>query len=154
MTGNFKVVADNRKARHQYEIGDAFVAGIVLTGTEVKSLRTGRSTIAESYASVDRNGEIWLVNANIPEYEAGNRFNHEPLRQRKLLLKRREIARMAQGVERQGMTIVPLKMFFDERGRAKVEVAIAKGRNLHDKREADKQRDWNREKSRILKQGA
>ena len=151
-TSNFKIVADNRKARYHYEIGEAFEAGLVLTGTEVKSLRTGRSTIAESYASVDSKGEIWLVNANIPEYLAGNRFNHEPKRQRKLLLKQREIAKLSQGVQREGMTIVPLKLYFNAQGRAKIEIALAKGKQIHDKRETEKKRDWDREKSRLMKQ--
>jgi SsrA-binding protein len=151
-TSNFKIVADNRKARYHYEIGEAFEAGLVLTGTEVKSLRTGRSTIAESYASVDSKGEIWLVNANIPEYLAGNRFNHEPKRLRKLLLKQREIAKLSQGVQREGMTIVPLKLYFNAQGRAKIEIALAKGKQLHDKRETEKKRDWDREKGRLLKQ--
>ena len=150
---SFKIVADNRKARYHYEIGETFEAGLALTGTEVKSLRTGRSTIAESYASVDKNGEIWLVNANIPEYFAGNRFNHEPKRLRKLLLKHREIVKLARGVEREGMTIVPLKLYFNDRGRAKIEIALARGKQAHDKRETEKQRDWNREKSRLLKRG-
>jgi SsrA-binding protein len=150
---NFKIVADNRKARYNYEIGETFEAGMVLTGTEVKSLRTGRSNIAESYASVDKNGELWLVNANIPEYFAGNRFNHEPKRLRKLLLKHREIVKLARGVEREGMTIVPLKLYFNDRGRAKIEIALARGKQTHDKRETEKQRDWNREKSRLLKRG-
>ena len=149
---NFKIVADNRKARYHYEIGEAFEAGMVLTGTEVKSLRTGRSTIAESYASVDSHGELWLVNATIPEYHAGNRYNHEPKRLRKLLLKHREIVRLSHGVQREGMTIVPLKLFFNDRGRAKIEIALAKGKQVHDKRETEKQRDWNREKSRLMKQ--
>ena len=151
-TSNFKVVADNRRARYHYEIGEVYEAGLVLTGTEVKSLRTGRSTIAESYASVDRAGEVWLINANIPEYHSGNRFNHEPKRQRKLLLKSREIAKLSQAVAREGMTIVPLKLFFNDKGRAKLEIAIARGKQVHDKRETEKQRDWNREKSRLLKQ--
>ncbi len=150
---NFKIVADNRKARYHYEIGESFEAGLALTGTEVKSLRTGRSNIAESYASVDKNGEIWLVNANIPEYFAGNRFNHEPKRLRKLLLKHREIVKLARGVEREGMTIVPLKLYFNDRGRAKIEIALARGKQTHDKRETEKARDWNREKSRLLKRG-
>ena len=150
---SFKIVADNRKARYHYEIGETFEAGLALTGTEVKSLRTGRSTIAESYASVDKNGEIWLVNANIHEYFAGNRFNHEPKRLRKLLLKHREIVKLARGVEREGMTIVPLKLYFNDRGRAKIEIALARGKQAHDKRETEKQRDWNREKSRLLKRG-
>ncbi len=149
---NFKVVADNRKARYHYEIGETFEAGMMLTGTEVKSLRTGRSNIAKSYGSVDRHGEVWLINANIPEYHAGNRFNHEPKRLRKLLLKHREIVKLSQGVQREGMTIVPLKLFFNDRGRAKIEIALAKGKQAHDKRETEKQRDWNREKSRLMKQ--
>jgi SsrA-binding protein len=151
-TTNFKIVADNRKARYHYEIGEVFEAGMMLTGTEVKSLRTGRSNIAESYASVDRHGEVWLINANIPEYHAGNRFNHEPKRLRKLLLKHREIVKLSHGVQREGMTIVPLKLFFNDRGRAKIEIALGKGKALHDKRETEKQRDWNREKSRLMKQ--
>ncbi len=149
---NFKIVADNRKARYHYEIGEIFEAGIALTGTEVKSLRTGKSTIAKSYASVDPKGEVWLINANVPEYTAGNRFNHEPKRHRKLLLKHKEIVKLSQGVQREGMTIVPLKLYFNARGRAKIEIALAKGKQLHDKRETEKQRDWNREKSRLLKQ--
>ncbi len=149
---NFKVVADNRRARYNYEIGETFEAGLMLVGTEVKSLRTGKATIAESYAGVDRAGEMWLYNANIPEYLAGNRFNHEPKRPRKLLLKAREIARLAQGVQREGMTIVPLKLYFNARGRAKIELALAKGKQLHDKRETEKKRDWNREKSRLMRE--
>jgi SsrA-binding protein len=149
---NFKVVADNRRARFDYEIGESFEAGLALTGTEVKSLRTGKATIAESYAHVDRHGEAWLVNANIPEYLAGNRFNHEPKRLRKLLLKSREIAKLAQGVEREGMTIVPLKLYFNERGRAKLQIALGRGKKLHDKREVEKKRDWGREKSRLMRE--
>ena len=151
-TANFKVVADNRKARYHYEIGEVFEAGLMLTGTEVKSLRTGRSTIAEAYASVDGKGEIWLINANVPEYHAGNRFNHEPKRHRKLLLKHKEIVKLSHGVQREGMTIVPLKLYFNAQGRAKIEIALAKGKQTHDKRETEKQRDWNREKSRLMKQ--
>lgn len=149
---NFKIAADNRRARYDYEIGDVYEAGVALTGTEVKSLRTGKASIAESYVSVDRTGEVFLINANIPEYLQANRFNHEPKRARKLLLKLREIARMAQAVEREGMTIVPLKVYFNERGRAKVEIAIARGKKLHDKRETEKQRDWNKEKGRLLRE--
>ena len=124
----------------------------MLTGTEVKSLRTGKATIAESYVSVDRKGEVWLINANIPEYLQGNRFNHEPKRPRKLLLKEREIVKMSQAIEREGMTLIPLKLYFNEKGRAKLEVSIARGKKLHDKRETEKQRDWNREKGRLLKE--
>ena len=148
---NFKIAADNRRARFNYEIGETYEAGIVLTGTEVKSLRTGKATIAESYASVDRAGELFLINANIPEYLQANRFNHEPKRPRKLLLKSREIAKLSQSVEREGMTIVPLKIYFNEQGRAKIEIAIARGKQLHDKRETEKKRDWNREKSRLMR---
>ena len=148
---NFKVAADNRRARYNYEVGEKFEAGLVLTGTEVKSLRSGKATIAESYADVDRNGEMWLINATIPEYEGGNRFNHEPKRPRKLLLKVREIAKLSQGVQREGMTIVPLKLYFNERGRAKIELALAKGKQLHDKRETEKKRDWAREKGRLMR---
>ncbi|PWB83369.1 MAG: SsrA-binding protein [Methylocystaceae bacterium] len=149
---NFKVVADNRRARFDYEIGETFEAGLALTGTEVKSLRTGKATIAESYAHVDRKGEAWLVNANIPEYLSGNRFNHEPKRLRKLLLKQRELAKLSQGVEREGMTIVPLRLYFNERGRAKLQIALARGKKLHDKREVEKKRDWSREKGRLLRE--
>jgi SsrA-binding protein len=149
---NYKVAADNRRARFDYEIGEIFEAGIMLTGTEVKSLRTGKATIAESYGSVDHNGEVYLINANIPEYLQANRFNHEPKRQRKLLLKMREIVKLAQGVEREGMTIVPMKIYFNDRGRAKIEIALGRGKKLHDKRETSKERDWNREKSRLMKE--
>ena len=145
-----KIVADNRKARFHYEIGEVVEAGIMLTGTEVKALRQGRATIAESYADTKR-GELWLINANIPEYLQGGRDNHEPKRPRKLLLHKRQISKLAIAVEREGMTLVALKMYFNERGRAKVEVAVAKGKKLHDKRETDKKRDWNREKSRLMR---
>lgn len=148
----YKIAADNRRARYNYEIGETFEAGLMLAGTEVKALRTGKATIAESYAAVERSGEIFLVNATIPEYLQGNRFNHEPKRPRKLLLHAREIAKLAQGVEREGMTIVPLKIYFNEKGRAKIEIALARGKQLHDKRETEKKRDWNREKGRLLKQ--
>lgn len=148
---NSKVAAENRRARFDFEIGETFEAGLMLTGTEVKSLRTGKATIAESYAEVDRAGEVFLVNANIPEYLQANRFNHEPKRPRKLLLKAKEIARIAKGIEREGMTIVPLKIYFNAQGRAKILIALARGKKLHDKRETEKQRDWNREKSRLLR---
>ena len=150
-TSNFKVAADNRRARYDFEIGDTYEAGLMLTGTEVKSLRTGKATIAESYVAVDKQGEVFLINANIPEYLQANRFNHEPKRARKLLLNAREIAKLAQGVEREGMTIVPLKLYFNDRGRAKIEIALGRGKKLHDKRETEKKRDWNREKSRLLR---
>jgi SsrA-binding protein len=146
-----KVVADNRRARFDYEIGDIFEAGLALTGTEVKSLRTGKATIAESYVSVDKGGQVWLINANIPEYLQANRFNHDPKRHRKLLLHDTEIVRIAKGIEREGMTVVPLRIYFNEKGRAKIEISVARGKKLHDKRETEKQRDWNREKSRLLR---
>jgi SsrA-binding protein len=145
------MASENRRARFDYEIGETFEAGLMLTGTEVKSLRTGKATIGESYASIDRAGELFLINATIPEYLQANRFNHEPKRPRKLLLKAREIERLARGIEREGMTIVPLKIYFNDRGRAKIEIALARGKKLHDKRETEKQRDWNREKSRLLR---
>ena len=148
---NFKIAADNRKARFNYEIGEVFEAGIALTGTEVKSLRTGKATIGESYAHA-KNGEIFLVNADIPEYLQANQFNHERRRPRKLLLRLREIVKLEEAVEREGMTIVPLKIFFNDKGRAKIEIAIAKGKQLHDKRQTEKLRDWGREKSRIMKE--
>ncbi len=147
-----KIAADNRRARYDYEIGETFEAGLMLTGTEVKSLRSGKATITESYASVDKAGEVFLVNANIPEYLQANRFNHEPKRPRKLLLKAREIARLAQGTERQGMTIVPLRIYFNDKGRAKIEIALARGKKLHDKRETERARDWSREKGRLLRE--
>jgi SsrA-binding protein len=147
-----RVVADNRRARFNYEIGETFEAGIALTGSEVKSLRSGKATIAESYADA-RNGEIWLVNANIPEYKQAGPFNnHAPKRPRKLLLHARQINRLAGGVDREGMTIVPLKLYFNEKGRAKLEIALAKGKKLHDKRETLKRRSWEREKGRLLRQ--
>ena len=148
---NFKIAADNRKARFNYEIGEVFEAGIALTGTEVKSLRTGKATIGESYAHA-KNGEIFLVNADIPEYLQANQFNHERRRPRKLLLRLREIVKLEEAVEREGMTIVPLKIFFNDKGRAKIEIAIGKGKKLHDKRETEKLRDWGREKSRLMKE--
>ncbi|SRR5690606_27647732 len=145
------VAAVNRKARFSYEILDTFEAGLLLTGTEVKALREGQANIQESYAAVE-GGEIWLINSYIPEYLQANRFNHEPRRRRKLLLNKREMARLAQAVEREGMTMVPLKIYFNDRGRAKLELAVARGKKLHDKRETEKKRDWGREKQRLLKE--
>ena len=147
-----KVVADNRRARYDYEIIDTYEAGIELVGPEVKSLRGGRANLAESYATVNKAGELYLVNLYIPEYREANRFNHETKRPRRLLLHRREIDKLSAGVLREGLTIVPLKMFFNPRGRAKVDIALAKGKKLHDKREAVKDRDWNREKSRLMRE--
>ncbi len=148
---NSKIAADNRRARFDYELGEVVEAGIMLTGTEVKSLRAGKATVAESYAAVDRSGELMLYNANIPEYLQGNRFNHEPKRPRKLLLHAREIAKFAKGVEREGMTIVPLRIYFNAKGRAKIAIALGRGKKLHDKRETEKARDWNRDKGRLLR---
>ena len=146
-----KVIAENRKARFHYAIEDSLEAGIELTGTEVKSIRNGKSTIAESYAD-PKDGEIWLINCNIPEYLQANRFNHEPKRPRRLLLHRKQINKLMGAVERQGMTLVPLKMYFNERGRVKLQLALAKGKQLHDKRATEKDRDWGREKGRLLRQ--
>ena len=143
-------IAVNRKARFNYEIGEVFEVGIVLTGTEVKSLRVGKATIAESYADA-RGDEIWLVNANIPEYLQGGRFNHAPKRLRKLLLHRRQINKLMGAVEREGMTLVALKLYFNEKGRAKLELALARGKKLHDKRESEKRRSWERERGRLLR---
>ncbi|MCV0397662.1 MAG: SsrA-binding protein SmpB [Rhizobiaceae bacterium] len=148
---NNRVAAENRKARFAYEILDTLEAGLALTGTEVKSLREGHANIQESYASVE-DGEIWLINSYVPEYLQGNRFNHEPRRRRKLLVNKREMAKLAQSVEREGMTMVPLKIYFNERGLAKLLLGVARGKKLHDKRETEKKRDWAREKSRLLKE--
>ncbi len=150
VASNSRVVADNRKARFNYEIGEVFEAGIALTGTEVKSLRNGKATIGESYASAENQG-LWLVNADIPEYLQANRFNHDRRRPRQLLLHKRQINKLVGAIERDGMTVVPLKIFFNDQGRAKVEIALARGKKLHDKRETEKQRDWNREKGRLLR---
>lgn len=146
-----KTVAENRRARFEYHIDETFEAGIVLTGTEVKSLRFGEGSIAESYAEI-RNGECWLVNSNVPEFSHGNRFNHVPKRPRKLLLKERELSRLQGSVERKGMTLVPLSIYFNGRGRAKVELALAKGKNAADKRNTIKERDWKREQGRLLRE--
>jgi SsrA-binding protein len=146
----FKLVADNRKARFHYAIGETFEAGVALTGSEVKSLRTGKANIGESYAST-RDGELWLINANISEYKQAGRFNHEPKRPRKLLLHKRQINKLIGAVEREGMTVVPLKLYFNEKGRAKLEIALAKGKKLHDKRDTEKKRDWQREKGRLMR---
>ncbi|QPC87266.1 SsrA-binding protein SmpB [Mesorhizobium sp. NBSH29] len=148
---NNKTVAENRKARFSYEVLDTYETGLVLTGTEVKSLRAGQANIQESYASLE-GGEIWLINSYLPEYLQGNRHNHEPRRRRKLLLNKREMAKLGQAVDREGMTMVPLKIYFNDRGRAKLLLAIARGKKLHDKRETEKKRDWAREKGRLLKE--
>ena len=145
-----KIIADNRKARYAYAIDDTLEAGIVLTGSEVKSLRSGKSTIADSYAHA-KDGEIFLVNAYIPEYTQASRFNHEPKRTRKLLLHKREVAKLAAATQREGMTLIPLKMYFNAKGTAKLQLGIAKGKKLHDKRETEKQRDWQRDKARLMR---
>src|SRR5687767_4506063 len=146
-----KTVAENRRARFDYFIEDVFEAGIALSGTEVKSLRGGEGSIAEAYAHV-HDGEAWLINANIPEFSHGNRFNHEPKRPRKLLLHEREVDRLQGAVERKGMTLVPLSIYFNARGRAKVELALARGKNAADKRQTIKERDWKREQARVMRE--
>ena len=146
-----KIVADNRKARFNYEIGEVFEAGVALTGSEVKSLRSGKANIGESYAGT-RDGELWLYNSNISEYKQAGQFNHAPKRPRKLLLHKRQINKLIGAVEREGMTVVPLKLYFNEKGRAKVEIALARGKKLHDKRQTGKKRDWARERGRLLRQ--
>ena len=145
-----KIVAENRRARFDYFIEDKFEAGIELTGTEVKSLRSGEGSIAESYATVEGD-EVWLINSHIPEYSHGNRLNHQPRRQRKLLLRAREIAKLHGAITRQGLTLVPLSIYFNGRGRAKIELALARGKKVHDKRETVKERDWRREQQRLLR---
>ena len=145
-----KVVAENRRARFDYFLEEFFEAGVALAGTEVKSLRTGQGNIADSYAEL-KDGEVWLINANIPEFSHGNRFNHEPKRPRKLLLKAREIKKLTGAVQRGGFTLIPMQIYFNERNRAKVELALARGKKLHDKRETTKEREWARDKARLLR---
>jgi SsrA-binding protein len=145
-----KVVADNRKARYAYAIEDTLEAGLMLMGSEVKSLRTGKATIAESYAHA-KDGEIFLVNAYIPEYLMANRFNHEPRRARKVLVHKREAAKLAAAIQREGMTLIPLRVYFNLKGIAKIELGIAKGKKIHDKRETEKKRDWARDKARLMR---
>ena len=145
-----KIVADNRKARYAYSIDETLEAGIMLLGSEVKSLRSGRSTIAESYAFA-KDGELFLVNAYIPEYTQASRFNHEPRRQRKLLVHKREAGKLAAAIQREGMTLIPLRLYFNPKGIAKIELGIAKGKKLHDKRETEKKRDWQRDKARLMR---
>jgi SsrA-binding protein len=148
----YRLAADNRKARFNYEIKETVEAGIALQGTEIKSLRGGKATISESYAG-PMGTELFLFNAHIPEYLEANRFNHEVRRPRKLLLHRREINKLMGAVQREGMALIPLKVYFNDRGRAKVELGLGKGKKLHDKRETEKERDWNRDKQRLLKSG-
>ena len=145
-----KVVAENRRARYDYFIEDKFEAGIALQGTEVKSLRTGEGSIAESYALVE-DEEVWLINSSIPQYGAGSWMNHEPRRRRKLLLKQREINKLHGAINRQGLTVVPLSVYFNSSGKAKVEIALARGKKAHDKRDTIKERDWKREQGRLLR---
>ncbi|RCL00958.1 MAG: SsrA-binding protein [Candidatus Tokpelaia sp. JSC188] len=145
-----RLLVENRKARYHYEILDTLEAGLVLCGTEVKSLRANQANIAESYASFE-NGEFWLINSYIPEYTQGNRFNHETRRLRKLLVNRKEMFRLFNLTSRNGMTLVPLRLYFNAQGRVKLELAIARGKKIHDKRETEKKRDWNREKARLLR---
>jgi SsrA-binding protein len=143
--------AVNRRARFSYQIGQTYEAGLALKGTEVKSLRQGRSNIQDAYAGA-RGGELWLYNAYIPEYLEANRFNHTTRRPRKLLLHKREIGRLIAAVDREGMTVVPLRIYFNDRGRAKVEIAVARGKKLHDKRQTEKRRSWERERARLMRE--
>jgi len=146
-----KVVARNRRASHDYFLDERFEAGLVLHGTEVKSLREGRANINEAYAS-EQSGELYLVNATIPEYRAGNIFNHEPRRPRKLLLHKREMSKMIGAMRRAGETVVPLSLYFNPRGIAKIELALARGKKAYDKRATIKERDWKREKERLIRE--
>jgi SsrA-binding protein len=145
-----KLIAENRRARFDYFIEETFEAGLVLTGTEVKALRLGRANIAESYASAEGR-EFVLINAYIPEYAAASRFNHEPRRHRKLLLHRKQIDKLIASVQREGRTVVPTKLYFDDKGRAKLELAVAKGKKLHDKRQTEADRDWKRDQGRLMR---
>ncbi len=149
--GAERLVAQNRKARHNYFIEESFEAGLMLMGSEVKSLRRGRVSIVEGYAA-EQNGELYLLNAQIPIYEAANRFNHEPKRPRKLLLHRREVDRLIGLVRRQGYSLVPLRLYFNARGIAKLELGLARGKQKIDKRETEKQRDWQRQKARLMRE--
>src|SRR5215217_4315387 len=146
-----KTVADNRKARFNYEIVETYEAGIALTGTEVKSLRGGKATIGEAYAGPSGD-EIFLFNAYIPEYLQANRFNHETRRPRRLLLHKRQINKLIGATQREGFSVIPLKIYFNERGRAKVELGLGRGKKLHDKRETEKQRSWDRERARVMRE--
>lgn len=149
--GGRRLIAENRKARHEYFLTDTLEAGLQLTGTEVKSLRKGQANIAESYASFE-DGGLWLINAYIPEYQgAGRFFQHDPRRKRRLLLHLKELHKLAIAVERQGMTLIPVELYFNARGIAKLKLALAEGKKLHDKRETAKKRDWNREKARLMR---
>ena len=146
------LIAENRRSRRDYEVEDTLEAGIVLVGSEVKALREGKANIAEAYVSPE-DGELWLVNCEIQTYAGANRFNHDPRRKRKLLVSRRELAKLSQEVERAGRTIVPLKFYFNDRGIAKLLIGTATGRKNYDKRNVEAKRDWARQKARILKEG-
>jgi SsrA-binding protein len=149
-TDSRRIVAQNRKARHNYLIEKTIEAGIMLTGTEVKSLRLGRASIGESYAT-DEDGAIYLLNAHIPEYAPAGKFNHPPTRKRKLLLHKKEIRAFIGATTREGYTLVPLSIYFDTKGRVKVELGLARGKKKHDKRASEKERDWRRQKERLLR---
>jgi SsrA-binding protein len=145
-----KIIADNRKARYSFAIESTIEAGLILLGSEVKSLRTGKATIAEAYATA-RDGEIFLVNSYISEYQMAGRFNHEPKRVRKLLVRKTEAQKLVIAVRRQGMTLIPMKLYFNRKGIAKIELGIARGKKIHDKRQTEKSRDWDRQKGRLLR---
>ncbi|MBX9746972.1 MAG: SsrA-binding protein SmpB [Hyphomonadaceae bacterium] len=147
---NNKLIAENRRARFDYSIEDTLEAGIQLVGTEVKALRAGRANIAESYAHTE-GGELWLINATIPEYPPAGQFNHEPRRKRKLLVRSRELKKLKGAVEREGRTLAPLKLYFNDRGIAKLQIALAVGKKAHDKRAATKDREWKRQQGRLMK---
>ena len=149
-SGNSRVVAENRKARRNYEVEDTFEAGLELCGSEVKSLRNGKAMIAEAYAT-DEDGEIFLINAHIPEYAQAARNNHRPRRRRKLLLHKREIGRLIGAIQREGMTLIPLKLYFNDHGIAKLLIGLGRGRKLHDKRQVERKRDWERQKARLMR---
>ncbi len=146
-----KLIAENRRARYDYFLEETFEAGLVLTGTEVKSLRNGRANIAESYASVEGR-DVVLINADIPPYTQANRFNHEPRRHRKLLLHRKQLDKLIGAVQREGRTLIPTKLYWNDKGLAKLEIALAKGKKAHDKREATAERDWQRDKARLMRE--
>ena len=145
-----RFAAQNRRARHDFQIDSTLEAGIMLLGTEVKSLRAGKASLAESWAS-EKDGDLYLLNCNIPEYAAANQFNHEPKRPRRLLVHKRERDKLLSAIKRDGMTLVPLSVYFNDRGIAKVELGLAKGKKKADKRESIKQRDWQRDKARLLR---
>ncbi|WP_122075664.1 SsrA-binding protein SmpB [Pseudophaeobacter sp. EL27] len=147
---NYKVIAENRRARYDYAIDDDVECGIMLEGSEVKALREGGTNIAESYAAVE-DGELWLVNSYVPPYSQAKMFKHEERRRRKLLVSRKQLSDMWNATQRKGMTLVPIVMYFNHKGRAKLKIGIAKGKKAHDKRETEAKRDWSRQKSRLMK---